>query len=180
MGIYVPFSKKVLSGIAKTERTEGRKIVLTGGCFDILHPGHLFLLEYSKSLGDVLVVNVLNDYRARKHRNDPRRPINSEEHRAIMIAAYQMVDYVTIDPIKNKSPLEHLAKILQPDIIVQKRDNEEKRRIFEKEFKYCKLELVEDTNEQIRDFSSTKMIEKIIRAFGTSISPYTLDKLKPL
>ena len=59
MGEYVPYRK--LKKIIADKKRQGKKVVLTGGCFDILHPGHIYLFRKSKEIGDILVVNVVND-----------------------------------------------------------------------------------------------------------------------
>ncbi len=73
------------------------KIVLTSGTFDLLHVGHLRYLEAVKALGDVVVVMLSGDNRV-KARKGPRRPIISEQDRAALVDALNVVDYVFIDP----------------------------------------------------------------------------------
>lgn len=78
-------------------RATGKKIVITNGCFDLLHPGHVRYLEAAKALGNVLVVGVNGDESVRTLKG-AGRPINNENDRAELVAALQSVDLVTIFP----------------------------------------------------------------------------------
>ncbi len=96
-------------------KNEWKKIVLTSGCFDILHPWHIRILKESKKLGDILIVAVNGDqspYWELKNGNS----INNEEYRAIMLDAIKYVDYIIF--FQESTPLETIKSIL-PDIIVK-------------------------------------------------------------
>ncbi len=103
-------------------RKRNKKIVFTNGCFDVLHTGHVKYLRFCKSHGDIVVVGLNSDSSVKKIKGDGR-PINSQEDRAIILAALEMVDYVTIfdetDPLK-------LIKIVKPDILIKGQDWENK------------------------------------------------------
>jgi D-beta-D-heptose 7-phosphate kinase/D-beta-D-heptose 1-phosphate adenosyltransferase len=96
-------------------KTEGKKIVFTNGCFDILHPGHTRYLYSARELGDYLVVAVNSD-RSTQAIKGPGRPINSQETRAELLAALDFVDGVVIfeedDPFK-------VIEFLMPNILVK-------------------------------------------------------------
>lgn len=94
---------------------EGKKIVLVGGCFDILHVAHLRLLEYAKKLGDILVVCILSDQYIQTYK-DTNRPIIQQQYRAMLIEGLQCVDYVFISDI-GSSDYAILAS-LSPDVLV--------------------------------------------------------------
>jgi len=79
----------------ESARKEGKTIVATNGCFDILHVGHVRNLQDAKALGDILVVGINSDSSVRENKGDTR-PIVSEEERAEIIAALEPVDYVFI------------------------------------------------------------------------------------
>ncbi len=108
-------------------KRNGRRIVLVSGCFDLLHPGHIRLLEQARSLGDVLVVALESDSRVRA-RNDATgepakgvnrgvsRPITSAAERAEILAALACVDYVF--EVAEAGLSEFLAQ-LTPDILVK-------------------------------------------------------------
>jgi rfaE bifunctional protein nucleotidyltransferase chain/domain len=94
------------------ERAAGRRIVLTNGCFDVLHRGHTRYLNQAKQLGDVLVVALNSDESARRLKG-PDRPINPVGDRAGIIAALSCVDYVTVFETDTPIPLIEAVK---PDI----------------------------------------------------------------
>jgi len=116
-----------------TMRAAGKKIVVTNGCFDILHLGHITYLESARNLGDVLLVGVNGDDSARQLKG-PGRPINSESDRATVLAALSSVDAVCIFP--EKTAVNFLAAA-QPDVYVKGGDytldslNQEERRTVE-------------------------------------------------
>ena len=102
-----------LAALLNEWRERGESIVTTNGCFDIIHRGHITLLEKSKEFGEHLVV-LLNSDRSIKRLKGESRPINSEEDRAMVIAAIDSVDAVVIfDPLKDNKeiPDEELNKL---------------------------------------------------------------------
>ncbi|MBV9673569.1 MAG: D-glycero-beta-D-manno-heptose 1-phosphate adenylyltransferase [Verrucomicrobia bacterium] len=100
-------------GLAK-ENT-GRKVVFTNGCFDILHVGHVRYLTNAKALGDLLVVGLNSDESVRALKG-LGRPINSEQDRAEVLAALEVVDHVIVFGEERASAL---IKELRPDIYVK-------------------------------------------------------------
>jgi D-beta-D-heptose 7-phosphate kinase / D-beta-D-heptose 1-phosphate adenosyltransferase len=96
-------------------RAQGRRIVFTNGCFDILHRGHVTLLSRAKSLGDVLIVGVNSDASVRQLKG-PTRPINLVEDRINVLTALSCVDYVI--PFDADSPRD-LIQAVRPDIYVK-------------------------------------------------------------
>ncbi|ORU91220.1 MAG: bifunctional heptose 7-phosphate kinase/heptose 1-phosphate adenyltransferase [Cycloclasticus sp. symbiont of Poecilosclerida sp. N] len=98
-----------------TARVNGEKIVLTNGCFDILHLGHVRYLEQAKNLGDRLIILVNDDASVRRLKG-PERPINALETRAKMLSALACVDWVCA--FSEDSPREHICRIL-PDVLVK-------------------------------------------------------------
>jgi D-beta-D-heptose 7-phosphate kinase/D-beta-D-heptose 1-phosphate adenosyltransferase len=113
--------KKVVSrGVAarwvKKLQAQGRKVVFTNGCFDLLHPGHVAYLEQARDLGDALVVGVNTDDSARRLGKGQIRPVTGEADRARVLAALAGVDLVVL--FSEDTPLELIAA-LQPDILVK-------------------------------------------------------------
>lgn len=96
-------------------RAGGERIVLTNGCFDILHPGHVHYLQQAKALGDRLIVLVNSDDSVKRLKG-PSRPVNSLEHRMMMLAALECVDWVL--SFDEDTPQEKITEIL-PDILVK-------------------------------------------------------------
>tara|TARA_R110002095_G_scaffold209923_1_gene196781 strand:+ start:640 stop:2109 length:1470 start_codon:yes stop_codon:yes gene_type:complete len=98
-----------------TARINGEKIVLTNGCFDILHPGHVRYLQQARALGDCLII-LINDDASVSRLKGPERPINTLETRAEMLSALACVDWVCA--FSEDSPREHICRIL-PDVLVK-------------------------------------------------------------
>lgn len=97
-------------------RFKDNKIVFTNGCFDILHRGHVEYLTNARDLGNVLVLGLNTDDSVRRQNKSPERPINSEETRAIIIAALDCVDFVVL--FNEDTPYD-LIKLVQPDVLVK-------------------------------------------------------------
>ena len=99
-------------------RKQGKTVVFTNGCYDILHPGHVQLLDQARALGDVLVVALNSD--ASVHRSKgPSRPIVPENDRATVVAALAAVDAVTL--FDEETPRDLIAALL-PDVLVKGAD----------------------------------------------------------
>lgn len=96
-------------------RRQGRRIVLTNGCFDILHRGHIAFLNRAKALGDVLIVGVNADESIRRLKG-PERPINRLDDRMQVLAALSSVDHVTA--FTEDTPI-NLIGIVRPDVFVK-------------------------------------------------------------
>ena len=114
-------------------RAGGKKLVVTNGCFDLLHLGHVSYLESARNLGDALLVGINSDDSARQLKGEGR-PVNSEADRAAVLAALASVDGVCI--FAEKSAKKFLSAA-QPDIYVKGGDytldtlNQEERRVIE-------------------------------------------------
>lgn len=107
-----------LKQITVNLKTEGKKIVFTNGCFDIIHLGHIELLIQAKNKGDFLVVAINSDASVAAIK-EKGRPINKEETRAKIIAALESVDFVTI--FNEDTPL-NVITALEPDILIKGND----------------------------------------------------------
>jgi rfaE bifunctional protein nucleotidyltransferase chain/domain len=96
-------------------RPRSRRVVFTNGCFDILHRGHVEYLAAAREMGDALVVGVNSDASVCRLKG-PDRPINPEDDRAMVLAALQAVDAVTI--FGEDTPRELISRLL-PDVLVK-------------------------------------------------------------
>jgi len=96
-------------------RREGRRIVFTNGCFDLLHPGHIRYLAQARALGDVLIVAINSD-RSVQELKGKGRPILNEQERSIVLCGLESVDYVIV--FDEETPRELIALIL-PDVLVK-------------------------------------------------------------
>jgi rfaE bifunctional protein nucleotidyltransferase chain/domain len=96
-------------------RTEGKRVVFTNVCFDLLHPGHVRYLTEARALGDALIVGLNSDRSVRVLKGEGR-PILDETERAEVIAALEAVDFVVI--FDEDTPRELIARLL-PDVLVK-------------------------------------------------------------
>lgn len=103
-----------LKNICDQLRYEGKRIVFTNGCFDILHIGHVRYLREAKKLGDILIVGINSDNSVRRLKEG--RPIVPAEQRAEILSSLEMVDYVTI--FEDDTPYE-LINLLMPHVLVK-------------------------------------------------------------
>jgi D-beta-D-heptose 7-phosphate kinase/D-beta-D-heptose 1-phosphate adenosyltransferase len=99
----------------KSEQRNGKKIVFTNGCFDILHRGHVTYLNQARDLGDLLIVGINSDESVKRLKG-PERPVNMLEDRAYVLSALKSVDYVI--PFEEDTPL-NLINLIMPDILVK-------------------------------------------------------------
>ncbi|MBT7117910.1 MAG: D-glycero-beta-D-manno-heptose-7-phosphate kinase [Campylobacteraceae bacterium] len=135
-------------------KKQGKKIVFTNGCFDILHRGHVQYLDTAKSFGDVLILGLNSDASVSALKG-PTRPINNEDDRAYILAALESVDYVV--KFTDDTPYD-LIKIIQPDTLVKGGDYEGKDVVGQDIAGQLKLVDFVDGK------STTKTIEKIQKA----------------
>lgn len=111
-------SRKKIIEIVKRAKKEGKKIVFTNGCFDILHAGHVRYLQKAKKLGDILIVGLNSDSSIRKIKGK-NRPINTQYDRAEVLSGLECVDYITIF---NEETPENLIKLILPHTLAKGSD----------------------------------------------------------
>ena len=145
-------NRKELGAVRGRLAVQGKKVVFTNGCFDIIHKGHVRYLRQAKKLGDVLIVARNSDRSVSLIK--PGRPVNSEKDRAEVLSALQMVDYVTI--FNERTPYK-LIKSLKPDVLVKGGD-------WKKE-EIVGSDIAKETYSlpYLKGLSTTRIIEKIIR-----------------
>ena len=108
-------SVKDLGDWRRGEKSAGRRVVVTNGCFDLLHLGHVRFLQEAKALGDTLLVGLNGDGSVRELKG-VGRPVNSESDRAEVLAALGCVDAVVVFPEKRATRFLEMA---QPDVYVK-------------------------------------------------------------
>jgi D-beta-D-heptose 7-phosphate kinase/D-beta-D-heptose 1-phosphate adenosyltransferase len=108
-------SKESLKPKLDALRREGKKIVFTNGCFDILHVGHVRYLQEARKLGDILVLGLNSDTSVRTLKGE-KRPLVPQDERADVLAAIEVIDFVTI--FDEETPFE-LIGYLRPDLLVK-------------------------------------------------------------
>ena len=146
-----------ISILSKDLREQGKKIVFTNGCFDMLHTGHIRYLEAAKKFGDVLIIG-LNSDTSVKILKGKNRPINIQMDRAALLSALRVVDYVVI--FEDTSPYE-LIKSINPHILVKGGDYEGKQVIGEDivdELKIVKLIKGRSTSNTIQKIREEKIL----------------------
>jgi len=143
--------KRIIEKLKK----EGKRIVFTNGCFDILHPGHIKLLKEAKKLGDYLFVGLNSDKSIKKIKGK-KRPILPQDARAEILSAIEYVDYIIL--FDEPTPYR-LIKSLKPHCLVKGADWE-KEEIVGKEFvrKVYRVKI-------LKNFSTTLLIKKILEKY---------------
>jgi len=99
-------------------RAEGKSVVFTNGCFDILHRGHVTYLEFARAQGDALIIGLNSDASVRRGKG-PTRPINPQDDRAFVLTGLRAVDGIVI--FDEDEPKDLIAQIL-PDVLVKGKD----------------------------------------------------------
>jgi rfaE bifunctional protein nucleotidyltransferase chain/domain len=116
MGIF--YSRADLVARRNSWLEAGKTVVFTNGCYDLLHPGHVRLLEQARNLGDVLVLALNTDESVRRFKG-PKRPVTSENDRVEVACALRAVDAVTL--FNEDTPRELISELL-PDVLVKGAD----------------------------------------------------------
>ena len=138
---------------------EGRKLVFTNGCFDILHAGHVTYLAFAREQGDALCVGLNSDASVQRNKG-PLRPVVDERNRATLLASLRAVDYVVI--FDDEEPKGLIGEIL-PDVLVKGRDwahYVSGRDIVEAHGGRVVLA------DMVEGLSTTHVIKKIVAAYG--------------
>lgn len=106
---------KEISEIVHDLKKQGKEIVFTNGCFDILHAGHIQYLMNAKEMGNILIIGLNSDASVKKLKGE-NRPINNEYDRAFVLSALSMVDYVVI--FDQDTPYD-IINLIMPDFLVK-------------------------------------------------------------
>lgn len=116
MGVF--YDRAGLLAARSLWKASGKTVVFTNGCYDLLHPGHIRLLERAKDLGDILVLALNTDASVRRYKG-PNRPLISERDRAEVGCALDAVDAVAF--FDEDTPRELIAELL-PDVLIKGAD----------------------------------------------------------
>ncbi|MEM9803304.1 MAG: D-glycero-beta-D-manno-heptose 1-phosphate adenylyltransferase, partial [Planctomycetota bacterium] len=111
-----------VGSVVESWRRDGKRVVFTNGCFDVLHAGHVDYLRFARSRGDVLIVGV-NDDASVARLKGPTRPVNGLEDRLTVLAALESVDAVV--PFDEDTP-KALVEQVSPDVLVKGEDYKDK------------------------------------------------------
>jgi D-beta-D-heptose 7-phosphate kinase/D-beta-D-heptose 1-phosphate adenosyltransferase len=143
--------------LLKAEQARGKNIVMTNGCFDVLHPGHTTYLEQAKALGDYLLVAVNSDNSVKQLKGNAR-PIHPLLHRMMWLASLSSVDWVI--PFEEETPLA-LIEALRPNILVKGGDYSTEQVVGSREVSAYGGKVV--ILPFVPGYSSTAIIEQIRR-----------------
>ena len=143
-------------------KREGKKVVFTNGCFDILHAGHTRYLREARKLGDTLILALNSDSSVRSIKG-PMRPIVPESERAEVVASLDSVDYVTV--FDELTPLE-LIEFLRPDVIVKGGDWAEKDIVGAETVRKWGGRVA--IMPQIEGASTTNIIDKVLQVYRSA------------
>jgi D-beta-D-heptose 7-phosphate kinase/D-beta-D-heptose 1-phosphate adenosyltransferase len=141
-------------------KKEGKRIVFTNGCFDILHVGHTRYLREAKKTGDILILALNSDESVRCLKGD-KRPLIPEDERGDVVASLESVDFVTI--FNESTPFE-LIEYLKPDILVKGGDWAENEVVGRDSVTTWGGKVI--IIPEIKGSSTTNIIEKIINVYG--------------
>jgi D-beta-D-heptose 7-phosphate kinase/D-beta-D-heptose 1-phosphate adenosyltransferase len=141
-------------------RRQGKKVVFTNGCFDLIHGGHIELFRKAKSLGDVLIVALNTDASVRKIKG-PSRPVFPLEERFEVLGAIEYIDFLT--SFAEATPQKIIAALL-PDILVKGGDWGPDQVVGRKEVEAAGGKVVRVP--YLKGHSSSSIIKKIIRTFS--------------
>jgi len=139
---------------------QGKKIVFTNGCFDLLHAGHIKYLEEAKKLGDILIVALNSDASVRRIKG-PGRPLVSQKDRSCIVAALTSVDYVCL--FGEATPIK-VIRALRPDVLVKGADWKGKGIVGSEFVKSYGAKVA--TIKLIKGRSTTRLIKKIAKVFS--------------
>ncbi|MFH1093389.1 MAG: D-glycero-beta-D-manno-heptose 1-phosphate adenylyltransferase [Candidatus Omnitrophota bacterium] len=149
---------EILADIVSKLKKQGKKIVFTNGCFDIIHFGHVKYLEEAKKKGNILIV-ALNSTSSIKRIKGSSRPIIPERDRTGVIAALESVDFVTI--FSESTPL-NLIKKLKPDILIKGSDWKTDSIVGADVLKKYGGKVLRA--KFLKGYSTSKIIEKIVKS----------------
>ncbi len=152
-----------LKRIVNRLKNKGKKIVFTNGCFDLLHPGHIYYLKEAKKKGDILILGLNSDSSLRKLKGKGR-PLIPQKDRAEVLANFEFIDYIFIF---NELTPQEAIRAISPDVLVKGGDYKKEEIIGGKfvEEKGGKVIIIPF----LKGHSTTKLIKKIKRAGNTSL-----------
>lgn len=149
-------SVRKITEIVEKLKKQHKKIVLVGGCFDILHPGHVVFLEKAKETGDMLFVFLEADMKVKKLKG-ANRPIHNQKMRAKVLSALCCVDYIVMLPfLESDRDYDNLIVKIKPDVIAaSSKDANTTDHIRSAKLAGAKFQIV---TKAIRDYSSSRIL----------------------
>ena len=146
--------------LSKRFKKEGKTVILTGGCFDIIHLGHIKFLEAAKKTGNILFVFVESDENVKRIKGD-QRPIHNQDERAQVLEALRFIDYVVKIPfLKENADYDKLILRLAPSIIAVTKESSAVEH-NKRQAKLINADVVEVIG-HIPEMSTTQIAKKIL------------------
>lgn len=150
--------------LSENIRKQGKRIVLAGGCFDILHVGHLVFLEKAKQTADILMILLESNESVTKTKGI-NRPINTQEDRAAILAALEIVDYVVLLPqMLTNIDYDGIIEQIKPFVIATTK-GDPNRKHKERQAESSNAQLI-DVTEKIADKSTSKLAQILSEKFN--------------
>lgn len=143
--------------LSKKLQSQGKSIVLAGGCFDLLHVGHITFLEKAKATGDSLFILLESDERIKKIKGE-NRPINNQHDRALILSAIQTVDYIILlsSDFKDQDYASLISKLKPSIIAITKGDPNKKQKELQGQ---TSGSIVKEVIDVISDISTTRLVK---------------------
>jgi len=142
------------------QRSAGRRVVFTNGCFDLLHAGHIEMLSFARAQGDSLVVGLNSDRSVRLIKGDSR-PIYPAAERALILAALEMVDYVVVF---DETRAERIVRAVKPDVLVKGEDWRDK---------------IVDGQSFVESYGGRVALAPLLPGYGTTLTVERLQAAAP-
>lgn len=147
-----------LPNVTKELQSRGKRIILAGGCFDILHKGHIAFLEKAKERGDTLIILLESDASIRKSKGEGK-PVHTQKTRSAILASLAAVDYIVLLPVMTHDEYDKVVLIVKPAIIATTKGDPGKKH-KERQAELVNAEVV-DVIERLPDFASSELSKRI-------------------
>jgi glycerol-3-phosphate cytidylyltransferase len=149
-------NKEQLYSLINDSQSQGRKVLIKKGVFDILHPGHIYALKRLKNNCDTLIIFAQSD-ELTKQKKGTDRPINSQQQRAEVLEGIKYIDYIYLDQSNSREEYLEILKYLQPYIVAITKTNDKKT----KDYTNSKWILKEFPDKEDPTYSTTNIINRI-------------------
>jgi glycerol-3-phosphate cytidylyltransferase len=158
-------SLEKLIEIVEKEKSQGKRVLIKKGDFDILHPGHIFAIQEFQKIADIVIILIQCDAVTTANKG-PTRPINSQQQRASVIDSIKGVDYVFLDSSKSREEYLSLLKKIKPTILAVTKKDKKKTQDYSTEL----WELKEFEDKNLPGFSTSEIIKKVLEKQESSES----------
>ena len=148
-------TKEKLKEVIDSAKAEGKSVLVKKGVFDIIHPGHTHAMKMFSEQADVVVILVQSDALTKKKKGE-LRPVNNQEHRALVVDGLKGVDYVFEDKCMSRDEYRAFLDYLKPTVVAVTAIDEEKTKAYTS----AEWELKEFPDKKMPGFSTTEVIDR--------------------